>query len=81
MANDLIGKSCRVTGRVGPGTVGEVILSFDGGTNTYFAKPADGTSTYEQDETVSIVEFSPPQTLYVAKAAMPYGYSGHTGVD
>jgi len=65
MATSPVGKTGRVTGRVAPGTVGEVILAFDGGTNTYHAKPADNTSTYELDALVSVVEFSPPQMVYV----------------
>jgi hypothetical protein len=65
MADGPVGKSGRVTGRVAPGTVGEVILTFDGGTNTYHAKPADGESTYHVDELVSVVDFSPPQTVFV----------------
>jgi hypothetical protein len=55
----------RVTGKVAPGTVGEVTLSFGGGTNTYHAYPADGTSTYEIGARVTVSEFTPPETVYV----------------
>ena len=65
MADSPVGKTGRVTGRIAPGTVGEVILTFDGGTNAYHAKPADGESTYNVDVLVSVVDFSPPQTVYV----------------
>ena len=66
MSNSPVGKTGRVTGRIAPGTIGEVILALDGGTNTYHALPADNKTTYEVGELVEVFDFSPPQTLYVA---------------
>lgn len=60
-----IGKTGRVTGTVKPGSIGEVTIAFGGGTNTYFALPADGESTYEMGAKVEVSDFSPPQTVYV----------------
>jgi hypothetical protein len=68
MPDDLVGKRGRVTGRVGPGTVGEVSLSFMGGSYTYLAHPSDGESTYETGTSVLVVDFSAPLTVYVEGA-------------
>jgi hypothetical protein len=37
----LTGKIGRVTGRIGPGTIGEVMLPYLGGTNAFHAHPFD----------------------------------------
>jgi hypothetical protein len=61
----LVGKTGRVTGTIKPGSVGEVTVAFGGGTNTYHAMPDDGKSTYEIGAKVTIIDVSPPQTVYV----------------
>ena len=62
---DLIGKIGRVTGRVAPGEVGEVMLPLRGGTNAYHAHPADGVTVIPVGEKVLVVEFRSPQTVFV----------------
>jgi hypothetical protein len=61
----LTGRIGRVTGRIGPGTVGEVMLPFRGGTSAFFAYPFDETSVFTVGEQVLVIYFEPPQTLYV----------------
>ena len=61
----LVGKTATVTGRVGPGTVGEVSVHVRGGSETYFARPADGAEVIEKGQQVLIVSAAPARTLYV----------------
>ena len=42
--HEVVGKTGRVTGRVAPGTVGEVMIAVRGGTEAFYAYPADGAS-------------------------------------
>ena len=66
-SNDLIGKIGRVTGRVAPGVIGEVLLSVRGGTSAYHAYPADGVTVIDEGNKVLVVEYRPPQAVYVDK--------------
>ena len=61
----LTGKIGRVTGTIAPGTIGEVMLPFHGGTSAFFAYPFDKTSTFPVGERVLVIYFEPPQTVYV----------------
>lgn len=61
----LTGKIGRVTGTVAPGTIGEVMLPFHGGTSAFFAYPFDKTSVYPVGERVLVIYFEPPQSVYV----------------
>ncbi|MFF1830563.1 hypothetical protein [Paenarthrobacter sp. NPDC058040] len=61
----LTGKIGRVTGTIGPDTLGEVMLPFHGGTSAFFARPFDKTSVYPVGEKVLVIYFEPPQTVYV----------------
>jgi hypothetical protein len=61
----LTGKIGRVTGTIAPGTIGEVMLPFHGGTSAFFAHPFDKTSVYPVGEKVLVIHFEPPQTVYV----------------
>ncbi|SEE01519.1 hypothetical protein SAMN04489740_0486 [Arthrobacter alpinus] len=62
----LTGKIGRVTGAVGPDTLGEVMLEIRGGTTAYPARPYDGSSVYPMGERVLVMYLEPPQTVYVA---------------
>jgi hypothetical protein len=64
-SSDLIGKIGRVTGRVAPGEIGEVMLSIRGGTSAYHAYPADGVTSYHVGNKVLVIEYKPPQSVYV----------------
>lgn len=61
----LTGKIGRVTGRVTPGEIGEVLLDFRGGTSAYHAYPFDKASTFHVGTKVLVIEFKPPQSVYV----------------
>lgn len=57
----------RVTGRVGPDTVGEVIVGIRGGRETFYAYPWDGQETYEEGEEVLVVKYEPTRTVFVSR--------------
>jgi len=61
----LTGKVGRVTGRIGPGTIGEVMLPYLGGTMAFYAHPFDKASVFAVGEEVLVIYFEPPQTVYV----------------
>jgi hypothetical protein len=61
----LTGKIGRVTGSIGPDTLGEVMLAVRGGTAAYLARPYDGSSVYAVGERVLVLYLEPPQTVYV----------------
>jgi hypothetical protein len=61
----LTGKIGRVTGRVGPGTIGEVMLPYLGGTSAFHAHPFDRSAVFEPGDEVLVIYFEPPQTVYV----------------
>jgi len=61
----LTGRIGRVSGRVGPGTIGEVMLPFRGGTSAFHAHPFDKESVFAVGDEVLVIYYDPPQTLYV----------------
>ncbi len=61
----LVGKTASVTGRIAPGTIGEVAVSIRGGTETYFARSADGTEVIVTGQQVVIVGAAAGRTVYV----------------
>ncbi len=61
----LTGKIGRVSGAIGPQTLGEVMLEVRGGTSGYPARPYDGSTTYGVGERVLVMYLDPPQTVYV----------------
>ncbi len=73
----LTGKIGRVTGAVGPGTLGEVMLEVRGGTAAYFARPYDGASTFPVGARVLVMYLDPPQTVYVEQ--LPGFLQDHAG--
>lgn len=62
----MVGLMGRVTGTVGPGLVGEVIVRVRGGAEHFLAYPASGTERIERGTMVTVVEYLPPRTVYVA---------------
>jgi hypothetical protein len=63
----MIGKRGRVTGRVGPGLVGEVMISVRGGAEAFYAYPADEDSVIEIGQQILVVDFEAPRTVYVQR--------------
>ena len=53
----LTGKIGRVTGRIGPGTIGEVMLPFRGGTSAFHAHPFDKNSVFAVGEQVLVIYY------------------------
>ncbi|MFI7498460.1 hypothetical protein ACIBVL_08040 [Streptomyces sp. NPDC049687] len=62
----MVGLMGRVTGTVGPGLVGEVIVRVRGGAEHFLAYPASGTDRIERGTMVTVVEYLPPRTVYVS---------------
>ncbi|MFG2294016.1 hypothetical protein [Streptomyces sp. NPDC048603] len=64
----MVGLTGRVTGTVGPGLVGEVIVRIRGGAEHFLAYPALGEERIETGRVVTVVEYLPPRTVYVTAA-------------
>ncbi|MCX5198671.1 hypothetical protein OOK31_33100 [Streptomyces sp. NBC_00249] len=65
---DMVGLTGRVTGTVGPGLVGEVIVRIRGGAEHFLAHPAPGEGRLAVGTVVTVVEYLPPRTVYVMAA-------------
>ena len=63
----VIGKVGRVTGRVGPGLVGEIMVSVRGGSEAFYAHPQRPDEEIEPGAQVLIVDFQAPRTAYVER--------------
>jgi hypothetical protein len=63
----LVGLQGRVTGTVGPGLVGEVMLHVParGGTEAFLAHPAVPGERIPVGSQVVVQEYQPPRTVYV----------------
>lgn len=67
MLANMIGTRGRVTGTVGPGLVGEVLLAVRGGVEAFYAHPVDGEDTIATGTQVLVVDFEEPRTVYVER--------------
>jgi hypothetical protein len=65
--NNLIGRTARVTGRVAPGLIGEVIVGIRGGSECFYAYSQEPGETIDTGTTVIIADYHPPQTVYVTR--------------
>ena len=65
--HNVVGKVARVTGRIAPGTVGEVMVPVRGGVEAFFAYPADGEETIEAGARVVVMDYEPPRTVTVTR--------------
>jgi hypothetical protein len=68
MDEELIGKIGRVTGKVAPKKVGEVMVPIRGGSEAFAAYAAARDQTIELGERVVVVEYHPPRTVIVSQA-------------
>jgi hypothetical protein len=57
-----------VTGTVGPGRVGEIMLPVRGGSEHFHAHPEDAQTVLPVGTRVVVVEYHPPRTVIVAAA-------------
>ncbi len=64
----MVGLVGRVTGTVGPGLVGEVMVRVRGGAEHFLAYASDGAARLERGTVVMVVEYLPPRTVYVTAA-------------
>ncbi len=62
----VVGKSGRVTGRIGPGILGEVMISIRGGTEVFHAYAVDRADEIVVGTEVVVVEYLPPRTVIVS---------------
>ncbi len=63
--NQVEGKRARVTGRIGPGMIGEVAVPIRGGVETFNAYPYDGRETIEIGEQALVMECLSPRSVAV----------------
>ena len=68
MTDSPVGLTGRVTGRIRHSEIGEVSISIRGGTTYYHAYPYNQDEGFEQGEQIVVMEFAPPQTVYVSPA-------------
>lgn len=61
----MVGRQGRVTGRIGPGLVGEVVLAVRGGSEAFYAYAAESGATISVGELVLVVEYDAPRTVIV----------------
>ena len=61
---ELVGKVGRVTGRIGPGRIGEVMVPVRGGTEAYHAYSADDEEIAPGTR-ILVVDVLPPRTVVV----------------
>ena len=66
--HSVVGKVGRVTGGIGPGRTGEVMLSVRGGTEAFLAHAAEAGEAMDRGTRVVVVEYYPPRTVYVSPA-------------
>ncbi|GGT70371.1 MULTISPECIES: hypothetical protein [Actinomadura] len=57
-----------MTGRIGPGLVGEVMIAVRGGAEAFYAHSVDPRDEIGVGSIVVVVEYHPPRTVYVAPA-------------
>ena len=61
-----MGRTGRVTGRVAPGAVGEVILQIRGGSEAFYAYASAEGTTIEHGVKVRVDDYQPPLTVFVS---------------
>jgi hypothetical protein len=64
----MIGLQGKVTGAVGPGLVGEVLVKVRGGAEAFLAYAVTPGERIEPGTVIVVVDYQPPRTVYVAPA-------------
>ena len=62
----MIGLQGRVTGRIGPGLTGEVMVRVRGGAEAFIAYAADTEERIAVGALVVVIEYHAPRTVYVS---------------
>ncbi|HTJ77298.1 MAG TPA: hypothetical protein VL337_18210 [Acidimicrobiales bacterium] len=65
--HQMVGKVGRVTGTIGPGQVGEVMIPVRGGSEAFHAYASDADETMATGSRIVVVEYYPPRTVVVAR--------------
>jgi hypothetical protein len=66
MADDrMLGKMGRVTGRIAPDQLGEVMIPIRGGTEAFNAYAADRAQVITIGTEIVVVDYHPPRTVVV----------------
>ncbi len=65
--HQMVGKIGRVTGTIGPGKLGEVMVPVRGGTEAFHAYASDSGETIDPGSRIVVVEYHPPRTVVVAR--------------
>jgi hypothetical protein len=63
----MVGKVGRVTGRVAPGVVGEVMIAVRGGSEAFYASADDEAETMPIGTLVLVVDYHPPRHVIVVR--------------
>jgi len=61
----MVGLQGRVTGRIAPGLVGEVMVRVRGGAEAFMAYAADAGEEIPLGAIVVVMDYHPPRTVYV----------------
>lgn len=62
----MVGLQGRVTGRIGPGLVGEVMVRVRGGAEAFMAYAAEAGEVIAVGTIVIVMDYLPPRTVYVS---------------
>lgn len=62
----MIGKVGRVTGKIAPGQIGEVMIAIRGGSEAFHAYAADSGDTIATGTRIVVIEYFPPRTVIVS---------------
>ena len=65
--HQVVGKIGRVTGRIEPGAIGEVMIPVRGGTEAFHAYAADADEVITTGTRIVVVELLPPRTVVVTR--------------
>jgi hypothetical protein len=63
----MVGKIGRVTGTIGPGQIGEVMIPVRGGSEAFHAYASDAAESMATGSRIVVVEYYPPRTVVVAR--------------
>jgi len=61
----MVGKTGRVTGRIGPDRLGEVMIPVRGGTEAFHAYASDRADEITTGTQILVIDYLPPRTVVV----------------
>ncbi|HSA49867.1 MAG TPA: hypothetical protein VLH10_07120 [Yinghuangia sp.] len=60
----MVGMRGKVTGRVGPRLVGEIMVQVRGGSEAFLAYPVNPGEPFDIGQLVTVVDYQAPRTVY-----------------